>query len=545
MARSVPIQYNDVFSFLEDYRTSIRASQYTIPTPEPVERGEPVELQFSVPLLDGVVALSGRVIAPMGEHAGVQLDLSVGDGMARLEGFYQFVGGLVESMLTSGRFQVTGQWAPGAVPTAGAAGPASSAGGSGGGIPLSGSLGTPSYTGEVNEETLTGLLMALYREKATGILEIVGDEGRRVGFVRKGGFMCWLSDPIIEDECLGVLLTQARKLSPDQLRESLQMMSDTGTLQGECFIELGFLTFPQMVMSLMTQVEIVTRNVFVVSSGNYSFYPRERLDRSFPNPPMKTPGFLLSYIKRVYATRPSEEVEAEYKPMLDQYSMLATDVSWDDMRLKKQEKLLVGILQKKSYRFREIFSVSSMGRSQTLQTLMALVRLGVIEFVSEEDSVQVLGRLSEQLAAKFTFQQGQHEFDILEVHWTSCTPQVEEGYRKMHAEYESFGRGLELPEQAEAHRQEILANLERAYAALKQGSSRKAVRKKYYEPQQHEANAELMAKKAELLIVRNAWEEVLDQYARAIELMPTVAKYKSDLKKATALAIADGYKVKK
>ena len=90
MARSVPIQYTDVFSFLEDYRTSIRASQYTIPTPEPVERGEPVELQFSVPLLDGVVSLSGRVIAPMGEHAGVQLDLSVGDGMARLEGFYQF-----------------------------------------------------------------------------------------------------------------------------------------------------------------------------------------------------------------------------------------------------------------------------------------------------------------------------------------------------------------------------------------------------------------------------------------------------------------------
>jgi hypothetical protein len=544
VARSVPIQYNDVFLFLEDYRTSIRASQYTIPTPEPVERGDEVELQFSVPLLDGVVSLSGHVIAPMGQHAGVQLDLSVGDGMARLEGFYQFVGRFVESMLTSGRFQVTGQWAPGAVPVAGGAG-AAGAGGSSEGVPESGSLGTPSLKGEVNEGELTELLMTLYREKLTGVLEIVGDEGRRVGFVRKGGFMCWLSDPIIEDECLGVLLTQAKRLSPDQLRESLQMMSDTGTLQGECFIELGFLTFPQMVMSLMTQVEIITRNVFVTSSGKYAFYPRERLDRNFPNPPMKTPGFLLSYIKRVYASTSAEEVEAEYKPLLDQYSMLATDVSWDDMRLKKQEKALVGILQKKSYRFREIFSVSSMGRGQTLQILMALVRLGVIEFASQEDSAQVLGRLSEQLRGKATFQQTQHEFDLLEVHWTSCTPQVEEGYRKMHAEYEAFGRGLDLPEQAEAHRQEILANIERAYAALKQPSSRKEVRKKYYEPQQHEANAELMSKKADLLIVRNAWEEVLDQFERAIELMPTVAKYKADLKKATALAVADGYKVKK
>jgi len=54
-----------------------------------------------------------------------------------------------------------------------------------------------------------------------------------------------------------------------------------------------------------------------------------------------------------------------------------------------------------------------------------------------------------------------------------------------------------------------------------------------------------MAKKAEMLIVRGDWAEVLDNYERAIELMPTVAKYKSDLQKATGLAVAAGHKVKK
>ena len=544
MARNVPIHYSDLFAFLEDYRTAIRASQYTIPTPEPVKRGDEVELQLTVPLLDGAVSLFGRVIAPMGPHAGVQLDLTEGEGPARLEGFYQFIGRLVESMLSSGRFQVTGQWAEGATPMV--AMPAAAATGAvTGGVPESGTLGEASLSGDLSLDSLTSLLMELYREKASGLLEVTSEQGRRVGFLHKGGFVQWLSDPIVEDECLGVLLTQAKKLSPAQLRESLEMMSETGNLQGECFIELGFLTFPQVVMSLMTQVEIISRNVFSIGEGTYKFYPRERLSRSFPNPPMKSPGFLFSYFKRTYASMRAHEVEAEYKPLLDQYSLLAADVSWDDLRLKKEERALVDILSKKSYRFREIFSVSSMGRSLTLQALMAFIRLNIIDFAQAEDKEQILGRIATQLARKATFQQNQHEFDLLEVHWTSCTPQIEEGYRKIRAEYDGFARGLELPAEAETHRQTILANIERAYEALKTPTTRKQVRSQHYEPQQLESNAELMAKKAEMLIVRGAWAEVIDNYERAIELMPRMSKYKSDLKKATEKAAANGYTVKR
>ncbi|MBJ95381.1 MAG: hypothetical protein CMP23_13040 [Rickettsiales bacterium] len=551
MARDVPIHYDDLFAFLEDYRTAIRSSQYTIPTPEPVQRGDDVALRLTAPLLEGTVTLNGRVIAPMGEHAGVQLDLSEGDGPAQLEAFYRMVGTLVEHMLRSGRFQVTGQWAEGAVPmvpaTAAAAvatapGPPRDSRGAGGmGVPDSASLGEAARSGELSLDGMTALLMDLYGEKASGILEINSEQGRRVGFLHKGGLVQWLSDPVIEDECLGVLLTNANKLSPDQLRQSLEMMSDTGNLQGECFIELGFLTFPQVVMSLMTQVEIISRNVFTATEGTYRFYPREKLPTSYPNPPMKSPGFLFAFFKRAYASMPASEVELEYKSLLDQYSLLSSGISLDDLRLKKEERALIEILSAKSYRFREIFSVSSMGRSQTLQALMALLRLGILEFVEQEDTEQILSRISTQLARKVMYQQNQHEFDLLEVHWTSCTPQVEEGYQKIRAEYEGIGRGLTLPAETEAHRQEILSNIERAYAALKEPRSRKQVRAQHYEPQQHEANAELMSKKAEMLIVRGAWADVIDNYERAIELMPKVGKYHRDLEKARGLAAAGGY----
>jgi hypothetical protein len=412
-------------------------------------------------------------------------------------------------------------------------------------VPAAGTLGEASRSGDLSLDSLTVLLMDLYREKASGLLEVTSEQGRRVGFFHKGGVVQWLSDPIVEDECLGVLLTHAKKLSPAQLRESLEMMSETGNLQGECFIELGFLTFPQVVMSLITQVEIISRNVFSSGEGTYAFYARERLSSSFPNPPMKSPGFLFSYFKRTYASMRAHEVEVEYKPLMDQYSLLAPDISWDDLRLKKEERALVDILSKKSYRFREIFSVSSMGRSLTLQALMALIRLNIIEFAQEEDREQVLSRMATQLARKVTSQQNQHEFDLLEVHWTSCTPQIEEGYRKIRAEYDGFARGLELSAESEGHRQTVLANIERSYEALREPRTRKQVRSQHYEPQQHDSNADLMAKKAEMLIVRGAWAEVIDNYERAIELMPRMPKYKSDLKKAIEKAAANGYTVKR
>ncbi len=53
-----------------------------------------------------------------------------------------------------------------------------------------------------------------------------------------------------------------------------------------------------------------------------------------------------------------------------------------------------------------------------------------------------------------------------------------------------------------------------------------------------------MATKAKMLIVRGEWAEVIDNYKRAIELMPKVGKYQADLEKAKALALSSGYQLK-
>ena len=534
MPVSVPIQYDDLFEFLEDYRSSISQLQYTIPVDEPLNSGDEVAVQFTVPVLGEVVTAYGTVGEVDDEAADVNLDPDAGDGIPQLEGFYRFVGSLVEAMLTSGRFKVTGQWAEGAQPMvpAGASQAAVAAAMADGKKFDTAALGEPASAGQVEEVQMTELLMDLYQRRATGVLEVRSETGRRLGWMKQGGFVQWENDPVIEEECLGVLLTRAGKLTEEQLKASLARMNETGQRQGECLIESGALTFPQLVMSLMTQAEIVTRNVFAMKDGSWSWYPLETLPGDFVTPPMKTPGFLFGYYKRRVTQTSKSDIEKMQVPLMDQYTILREGVNWDDLRLKKTEMGLIDILSKKSYRYREIFSVSNMGRGPTIQVLLALVQLGVLGFVESEDAEQVMERLRGQLETKLNHQMEQNPFEMLEVHWTSRTDAVKQSYARMKDEYARFGKGRELAPDVEERRLKILANIEKAFKRLNEKTIRQETRKQYYEVQQHDFSADLLFRQGEMLLMRKKYADAIDNLERACELMPTIGKYRQMLQQA-------------
>ena len=202
------------------------------------------------------------------------------------------------------------------------------------------------------------------------------------------------------------------------------------------------------------------------------------------------------------------------------------------MRLKKDELGLVNILGQKSYRFRSVFSVSNMGRAKTIPVLLALAELDILRFTDAEDVGQVEERLRSQLYEKLSVQTNQNPFEILEIHWTSQGTQVEVGYEKTRTEYQNFARGAVLEPEVDKMRNQILANIEEAYVALRDKSTRQKTRKKYYEPQQHEFSADLLARQGEMLMVRGKWVEVIDNLERALELTPKSGKIRALLDKA-------------
>ncbi len=532
MPETVPIQYGDLFEFLEDYRSSISQLQYTVSADGAVQKGEDVALAVAVPVLEEVVTLYGQVGGGADGAVAIQIDPEAGDGMSRLEGFYRFVGQVVESMLVSGRFQVTGQYASGSgAPAPGSAhAPAASADLSGEAL----------LSGKVDEKSMTELLMELYRTKARGVLEIKSEAGRRLAYVDKGGIVQWASDPIIQDECLGVLLAKAKKIDQSQLRESLELMNSTGQQQGQCFIDMGVLTFPQLVVSLMTQVDLITRTIMRGSDGTFAFHAQQKLDKEFITPPMKAAAFLYAFFRKRFAQASTVELDGMVVDFMDRYTVLAKDVPIGDMKLKKPELRFLEIVGARSYRSREIFTVSNMGRASTLQALMTLLELDMLSFVEGEDTAQRLAGFQKKLSAKINSLDGANPFDVLEIHWTSLDRQFKEGYEKSRTEWERFGRGMKFPPEVEAMRGRILESLAAAYERVGEKKKRVLVRKEYFEDQQHEFSADLLFKQGDMLMVRGRWDEVIECFEKASELMPRDGKYKQMLQLARSKKAGGG-----
>lgn len=552
MSQSHTLEYTGLFEFLEDYRENLSQLRATVPAGPDTRIGDEYWIQVAVPVLDDVVPVVGRVMFTQDGAAGLQLDAEAGDGLPRLEGFYRFTGRMLEAMLRSGRVKVTGQWAEGAVPvvaTAGAqhfaampsgampAAPGPAALSRSGNAPLievlrDRDLGPASITGALDEKSLSELFMRLSSEKSTGYLDIRAEGGRRLCLVKGGGPVQFLSDPVLQDECLGVLLHKAGRLTEEQLKRSLEKMAETGQKQGQCLVELGVLSFPQLVVSLMTQAEIVLRGLLKGGKGTWSFHPAPGFDVEIVTPPMKTPGFLFRYFQKRATTLREDDVTRYFEPLLDRYTLVAKDIAWDDMRLKVEEKKFIEILSGKSRRLREVNSVSNLGRSATSQLLYALLELKLLTFVDAEDEGQVHERWRRQLQTKLDNLDGQNPFEQLEVHWTSRSPQVEAAWARLRKEYEGFGRGATLPPELEAVRQRILDTLKKSYAMLREAPSRQECRKKNYEAQQLDFSADLLFKQGEMLMVRGRWAEVIDNFERAVELMPNVPKYRQFLANA-------------
>lgn len=526
----IPVEYADLVAFAEDYRSKLSSRQYMVADPGGLAVGDFVDLLVQVPAFGTQATVTGRVMAVMGEQAGLELQ-SGEEGLDQLEEFYRLTGRIVESLLRSGRFKVAGQWGADAAPQQVAAAPAPQASDTGSAPAVPHGTGTPTISEPLDKIALLRTLQRLGAEKAQGLLEITyeGQAKRRVAFVIRGGVAQWRSDPMILGECLGVMLARAGRLTEDQLERSLKMMNDTGRLQGECLVDLGVYTPPQIGVALATQVEIITRTVLAEEGGTVSFYPLTHHDRSFDTAPMRAVPFVYSQLRKHYREATPALIDERLTPVLDRYTRLDAEVGWDEMRLKTAERRLAEVLLKKSYRVREVFSVSTMSRGPTNATLLAWMDMGLLVFEDDEDLDQKVVRWRKLLVEKSNAIKDQHAFAILETHWTSQDAQIETAYQRLTKEYGEFGRGADLPPELDAMRNEILEAVERAYAQLKSKADRQALRKKHFEPQQHAFAADLMFKQAEMLVMQERWDEVIDDLERCMELMPSERQYRSFL----------------
>ena len=121
---------------------------------------------------------------------------------------------------------------------------------------------TPDAQGQLADTSFRDLLIELAVQRSTGLLTLVEKDGtKRWGFWQKGGPVGWRSEPLQPEETLGVLLLKAGHLQKEKLAESLKMMEAQNIRQGEALIEMGIMSFGQLVSLLGKQVEFILQKI--------------------------------------------------------------------------------------------------------------------------------------------------------------------------------------------------------------------------------------------------------------------------------------------
>lgn len=395
----------------------------------------------------------------------------------------------------------------------------------------------PDRRGDIAGRSLRDTMMDLALEKGTGLLIVQEPDGRRrFGFWSKGGPVGWRAEPMDKEEVLGVLLYRSGNLTKEQLAESITRMNATGTRQGEALIEMGALNYGQLVVVLQKQVEFVLQRTMALPVGTWVFYNLDQLPESYVNPPLRVPSLLYRSLRDQAKGMRLEELYKSQKPVLDQYVAMREEVGplLSEIKFKVPELKLIEVIRGTSWRLRELFSVSPMSRQDTATTIWALNELRCLDYGDSEDLDRYMGRVFERIDRKVRSLLSANHFNVLEVHWICLDDELQDGYRKLKAEFAAENYHDLSPELLEMLKT-INAAMEVSYAAIKDKTARRVYREEIVESSMILQSAELLGKKGEMAIMKKDFREANLCWSKALELIPNRSDFRDGYQRAQAL----------
>lgn len=394
----------------------------------------------------------------------------------------------------------------------------------------------PQYQGRLGDDSLRDALMAVAVRKETGLLSLELPGGRRRwGFWSKGGAVGWRSEPVDEQEVLGVLLAKSNQISREQLAESLERMDRDNCRQGEALIEMGVFGFAQLVMLLQKQTEFVFQRVAALREGSWSFHVLPELPERFVVPPIRVASLLYRSLKLGAKQMAAEDLSNALRPMLDRYVFIRPGAErvLDEMRLSADEQHFVKILNSTSYRLREVFSVSNLSRSVTAYTTWCFAQLGLLEFRDEEARARVEDRVarlieSRKLAVNLNY------FERMDLHWICTSPEVEAAWARIMPDF-AMEKLAVYGEKYRPALEKINAAMREAYETLRDEHKRREYRASIIEAPMILQSATMLADKGDMAVMKETGREARECFAKAAELIPGNARFREGLQKAESL----------
>lgn len=391
----------------------------------------------------------------------------------------------------------------------------------------------PPAQGKLKSNPVARLIDFIIRSKQAGILSLER-EGvhKRLSFLA-GRLLNVESISIIEEECLGQILKQFGKISPEQLEESRRRMEAEDRKQGEILVEMGLITPNLLLGALKKQVEIKFCEIYEWEDGLYSF--EKRCDFSYHDFDFNLPK--LNY-KMALERTDHELARLELQPYLDRFIYSKDDDPfYAKVELPLDKKAHIYLQELNGTRtLRNSIAYSPVSKLATFRLLYAFQLAKLIEFKESKSIAEQQAKLEYEFERELNYVKTKDYFEILEIHWSVRPYEIDNSYKRLKGQYTlAESDKLATPKLLKLSR-EIMEYIEQAYSIISDETKRVYYRKEFLGETRMKMSAELQFKKGENFLF---WKEDFDaavyHLESAVDLAPGNADYLATLALATVV----------
>lgn len=365
------------------------------------------------------------------------------------------------------------------------------------------------------------VLVRLAQGRFDGMVELFGAAREKLVItLREGCLIEFEREPTREEDKLEVLLSNAGKISAEDLARAAERAESLGTSVADALLDLRLMEYGDLRVALKTRLIFMARKLW---SGEWQKAALYQFDTSLMRtltPPVPIYQQLFSvtlkhYESNLNSTRIETIKKRFERVLIKMREDTAVDINELGLSTKQRRFVEVGLADKRQ--IADLLLVSPMGQSDSLAMLAALDDIGLLEKEQVTEWTKQRTRQRNQLELMMLKIEREDHFDVLGLHWSAYGDEVEQAYQNAIKDYseENFG-ALEVGPDI----QKIRARLEQAYQLLKDGVSRRRYRREQISDFKVRSSIDMFRKQAESAQMRRELESAIDFNRRVLELNP-------------------------
>ncbi len=228
--------------------------------------------------------------------------------------------------------------------------------------------------GNLNQETLAGVIRNLYIDRKSGILHLEKDAVTKRIYFKKGSMIFANSD--VNDDRIGEFLIRSGSIDRPSFEMASKVAKETKKRFGKTVVEMGYMSAEDMQARVTEQIEAIIYSLFLWRSGEWKLERHEDPVDADIVLNLSTADIILE------GTRRMDDIEAMRRDVGNSHGMLRHSENplllYQKISLTPSEGFVLSRVDGVST-VADIAAISPLGEEETIRCIYGLVSSGVLE----------------------------------------------------------------------------------------------------------------------------------------------------------------------